>query len=311
VTGGHQPAVTVQAVGECMVEIVRHGGKVRIAYSGDTYNTAVYLRRTASALGVPVEVRYLTAVGDDDESARMRACWHTEGIEDDAVVVSGATPGLYMIRTDDDGERSFSYWRGDSAAAVLFAGRDWIQDVRGSVVYLSGITLQLMTPGVRDDLVRHLDGLRRTGTRVAFDTNYRPGGWPDVVTARAAMDQVLAVTDIALVSWEDERLRTGATDVAAYVSALARLGVGEIVVKDGARGAWVHDGGTLAHEAARPVAPVDTTAAGDSFNGAYLAARLAGETPREAARSGHRLAEQVVLHPGAIMEPAAMPAGVR
>ncbi|MGO4256603.1 sugar kinase [Marmoricola sp. RAF53] len=303
--------MTVQAVGECMVEIVRHDGKVRISYSGDTYNTAVYLRRTASELGVPVEVRYLTGVGDDDESTRMRACWHGEGIEDDAVVINGATPGLYMIRTDDDGERSFSYWRSDSAAAVLFSGRGWIDAVRGSVVYLSGITLQLMTAGVRDALVGRLDELRRTGTRVAFDTNFRPSGWPDVDTGRAAMDQVLAVTDVALVSWEDERLRTGAADIAAHVAALARQGVAEIVVKDGPRGAWVHDGGALAHEAARPVAAVDTTAAGDSFNGAYLAARLAGQGPREAARSGHRLAEQVVQHPGAILEPAATPAGAR
>jgi 2-dehydro-3-deoxygluconokinase len=53
------------------------------------------------------------------------------------------------------------------------------------------------------------------------------------------------------------------------------------------------------------VVPTDTTAAGDSFNAAYLAARLAGEAPVSAAASAHRLAGEVIRHPGAIMPRAA------
>ena len=55
---------------------------------------------------------------------------------------------------------------------------------------------------------------------------------------------------------------------------------------------------------------VDTTAAGDSFAAAYIAARLAGAEPVEAARAGHRLAGVVVCHPGAIIPRAAMPPGL-
>jgi 2-dehydro-3-deoxygluconokinase len=55
---------------------------------------------------------------------------------------------------------------------------------------------------------------------------------------------------------------------------------------------------------------VDTTAAGDSFAAAYLAARLAGAEPTAAARAGHRLAGAVVGHPGAIIPKAAMPSEV-
>jgi len=59
-----------------------------------------------------------------------------------------------------------------------------------------------------------------------------------------------------------------------------------------------------------PVTPVDTTAAGDSFAAAYLAARLSGASLEAAAHAGHRLAGIVVLHPGAVIPKSAMPEGL-
>jgi 2-dehydro-3-deoxygluconokinase len=53
------------------------------------------------------------------------------------------------------------------------------------------------------------------------------------------------------------------------------------------------------------VVPVDTLAAGDSFNAAYMAGRLSGDGPHVAAAAAHRLAGQVIRHPGAIMPRAA------
>ena len=55
------------------------------------------------------------------------------------------------------------------------------------------------------------------------------------------------------------------------------------------------------------VEPVDTTAAGDSFNAGYLAARIKGTPPREAAAVGHRLAGAVIMAPGAVIPKDAMP----
>lgn len=293
-------AVVVQAIGECMVEVVR-ASQARIDYSGDTFNTAVYLCRSAEHRTSAIEVRYLTGVGDDAESTRMRLRWLEEGITDDAVVVAGRTPGLYMISTDARGERSFSYWRSQSAAAALFAGEDWVERVGGDYVYLSGITLQLTTAASRALLVARLRELRRRGTQVVFDSNYRPQGWASNEVARAAMDEILAVTDIALVTWEDENLLTGCADVPACVARLASFGIEEIVVKDGAQGSWVAEGERLTHVAVQAVVPVDTTAAGDSFNGAYLASRISGDPPLVAAQAGSVLASEVVRHRGAII----------
>jgi len=82
----------------------------------------------------------------------------------------------------------------------------------------------------------------------------------------------------------------------------------EVVVKRGARPTLVRHG--VAPVVAAPTEPVarvvDTTAAGDSFAGAYLAARLAGAPPSEAARHGNRLAARVVQHRGAIIPMEAM-----
>jgi len=298
----------VQSIGECMVELTRAGGDTaRISYAGDTYNTAIYFTRVATQLGTPHEVRYLSGVGDDPESHLMRARWEQEGLGDDSLVVPDGAPGMYLIDTDDEGERSFTYWRGDSAAAQLFAGQDWIGQVRGDLVYLSGITLQLMPPAVREALVSRLQHLRAEGTRVAFDSNYRPLGWPSAAKAALAMADVLAVSDVALVTLDDEIALGAAHDLPSCAERLATLGVAEMAIKVGAEGAWVGDVRDLVHVPIEPVVPVDTTAAGDSFNGGYLAARLAGLDARQAAHLGNAVAARVVSERGAIIAPERMP----
>ena len=298
----------VQCVGECMVELTRAGGdSARISYSGDTYNTAVYLERVATQLGAPLDVRFLSGVGADPESDLMRARWRQEGLGDDALVVAGSAPGMYLIDTDDEGERTFTYWRGESAAAQMFAGTDWIDQVRGDVVYLSGITLQLMPYAVREALVWRLQTLREQGTRVAFDSNFRHLGWPSPAEAALAMAEVLAVCDIALVTLDDEIALGAAVDLTSCSARLADLGVAEMAIKVGAEGAWVGTGRDLTHVPIEPLVPVDTTAAGDSFNGGYLAARLSGLPAVDAARVGNAVAGRVVGERGAIIGPERMP----
>lgn len=300
--------VTVQVIGECMVEVSRDANNAaQISYAGDTYNVAIYLHRVAAALKVPTCVRYLTGVGDDHESGLMRARWGAEGIQDDAVVVPGTGPGLYLISTDPGGERSFVYWRHESAAARLFREPDWVERVHGSRVYLSGISVQLMSPSSREALLARLVELRRLGTRVAFDSNFREAGWSSTSHARSVMDQFAAVADVALVTLADEVALGGCTDVPSCARRLQDLGVSEVVVKNGADGAWVSEGSGLVHVGTLPVKAVDTTAAGDSFNGAYLAGRGAGLGPIAAAVLGNQLAREVVGYPGAILPDDTMP----
>jgi 2-dehydro-3-deoxygluconokinase len=92
----------------------------------------------------------------------------------------------------------------------------------------------------------------------------------------------------------------------ATVERLQAFGIGEIVVKNGSNTALIADKSGREHvPVPEVVEPVDTTAAGDSFNAAYLAARLKGERPVPAVGAAHGLAAQVIRHRGAIMPRAA------
>ncbi len=301
----------VAAIGECMLELSpRPGGLFALGFGGDTLNTAVYLAR----LGVAVD--YLTALGDDGFSDRMLAGWRAEGIGTGLVPrLRGRLPGLYLIEIDDRGERRFSYWRESAPARELFTLPQTPEIVTAlpgyDLVYLSGISLSLYGEPGRAVLFDALDRARAAGARVVFDGNYRPRNWSAVAQARAAMDAMLDRVDIVLTSAEDEGAVHGDADAQATVMRLRARGIEEIVVKLGSEGALVAGPAGATRLPATPLGPVvDTTAAGDSFNAAYLAARLGGRDAVAAAQAGHLLAGSVIAHPGAIIPREAMPAGL-
>jgi 2-dehydro-3-deoxygluconokinase len=299
---------TIACIGECMIELTQgHGSDLSRGYGGDTLNTAVYLAR----LGAHVD--YVTALGDDPFSDEMIEGWQSEGINTSRVVrIAGKLPGLYAIRTSECGERSFYYWR-DSAAARMLLDLPETDGLLAALadydlVYLSGITLSLYDDAGRARLLAALRRARQGKTQIAFDTNFRSRGWPVIDAARRAYEDMFGVADIVLASVEDltplygEQVESGLLD---------RLKVAEMVLKLDEPACIVRANGTDQRSLAEPVSQVvDTTAAGDSFAAAYLAARLAGYAPTAAARAGHRLAGVVVGHRGAIIPRGAMPSGI-
>jgi 2-dehydro-3-deoxygluconokinase len=303
---------SVACIGECMIELKQaqggsQAGLYSRGYGGDTLNTAVYLAR----LGVSVD--YITALGDDSLSDEMIAGWAAEGVGIRRVArLRGKLPGVYMIQTDENGERRFFHWR-ESAAARSLMDLPETEDILNSlvnyqVVYLSAITLSIYTEQGRAKLIEALRRARKHGVRIVFDTNFRARGWPDPDVARAAFDEAFAASDIVLASTEDLLpLYPDETDDRL----MARIGCGEAVLKLLKPASIVRFNGVSQEVRAEPLTQpvVDTTAAGDSFSAAYITARLAGAEPVEAARAGHRLAGVVVCHPGAIIPRSAMPAG--
>lgn len=304
-----QPRVAL--LGECMVELQRRAdGQMVQTFGGDTLNVAVYLARLC---GGGATVDYLTALGDDDLSRAMRACWRAEGVSDAHTrTIAGRLPGLYLIQTDDRGERRFLYWRGDSAARQCFddAEGDALLERLADydVIYLSGISLAILNEQGRTRLLARLRQCREQGVRIAFDNNYRPRLWRSVDEARLQHRAVLSMTDLALVTWDDDAELFGLPDPAALFDMYTELGVSELVVKRGEQACLLNSPqGIVEVPAERVETVVDTTAAGDAFSAAYLACRLRGGSTELAARWGHRLAGAVIRHPGALIASGAMP----
>jgi 2-dehydro-3-deoxygluconokinase len=296
----------VASIGECMIELSQAGnGLLQRSWGGDTLNTAVYLAR----LGVAVD--YITALGDDPLSDEMVAAWTAEGVGTGRVMrMPGRLPGLYIITTDAAGQRRFDYWRDSAPARLLFDLPETGEIVAAldgyGLVYVSGISLSLYGEAGRRRLIAALDATRARGGRVAFDTNFRARLWPDRALARAAYRTALARADIVLASTEDLDQLLGSDGPAELPAA------DEVVLKLAEPAVRIFHRGAVLTVPAPPVRDVvDTTAAGDSFAAAYLAARLAGADPETAARCGHSLAGAVVQHRGAIIPRSAMPAGCR
>jgi 2-dehydro-3-deoxygluconokinase len=303
----------VACIGECMIEMrpasspAQSGGALLSrGFGGDTLNTAVYLARLSA------EVDYITALGDDPLSDEMIAAWQAEGVGTGAVArLAGKLPGLYLIETNEAGERRFYHWRENSAARSLMSlpQTPVLLDALANydVVYLSAITLSLFNDAGRQRLFVALTRVRDKGVKVAFDTNYRARGWPDSDLARRVYNDAFAVADIVLASVEDlAALYPGES----HDAIMARIGSPEVVLKLPEPQSLVRFEGHTQRVKAEPVnkTVVDTTAAGDSFAAAYIAARLDNRDPVAAAQAGHHLAGTVVCYPGAIIPRDAMPA---
>jgi len=258
------------------------------------------------------DVFYFTVLGDDPYSDEMIAAWQAEGIHTEHVRRKpGSVPGLYAIHTTADGERSFHYWRDSSPVRGMFRGADGkvtAENLKGfDAYYFSGITLSVFDDPQRDKLLDIMKHEREKGATVVFDPNYRTAGWPDIDAARRYFDRAHALATISLPTLDDERKLYPGIAAAEAAARLIELGAGEVVLKTGNNGCLIK---TPAQELIVPVpvavSPVDTTAAGDSFNAAYLHARLQGKDMESAARAAHRLASIVIQHTGAIISRSAM-----
>ena len=301
-------SVTIAVIGECMLELRQLKGATNtstkpmdMSYGGDTLNTSVYLARNN------ISVNYVTALGDDPLSHWLIGEWQKEGIDCDLVVqMPNSVPGMYMIDVDEDGERSFFYWRKQSPASRLFDDQNQVAELFAklanfSYLYLSGISLAILPEESLARLFDFLSSYRKGGGKIIFDGNYRPNLWGSPELAQQAYNNIYQLTDIALPTLEDEAMLYGFETAEQVLEAIHSHGVKEVVVKMGGEGCLAFSDTMTEFVAAQPTNPIDTTAAGDSFNAGYLGQRVNGSNVVDACRAGHGLASKVIQHRGAII----------
>lgn len=294
--------MTIFVFGEAMLEYHSHGASHGLHYGGDTLNTAIHLARLGH------RVAYVTAVGTDPISDALVARWASEGVDTRFVLRHPTrSPGIYAIHVDENGERSFLYWRDKSAAREMFALQGMQAAMREAsesrLLYYSLISLAILPQEGREQLLQLAAAVRAAGNLVAFDSNFRRNLWMDLEDARAACEAAIAAATIGLPTDVDERMLHASTATELEIaSRWVALGCQEVVVKMGARGCLLVD--LHLREHAMPpssaVQVVDASGAGDAFNAGYLGARLRSADGRTAVVQGLRLAEWVIARSGAI-----------
>ncbi len=300
------------AIGEAMIELCHQQDRtLGMSFAGDSLNTSVYLARLFQA--AQVQINYITLLGTDPYSAMMLADWQREGIHTEHIhQLTHKLPGLYLIRTDETGERSFYFYRSQSAARELFSAEHAAKIeatlLRMDYLYLSNITLAILEKEKYQRLLALLKQAKAKGAMIIFDTNYRPSLWPNVSAAQQATQEIMSLVDISLVTFDDEKKLFADNSPEQTAQRLHQFGAKEVVVKCGPEPCLVSFEGERQWVPGQVVEKViDTTSAGDAFNAGYLAARWQNYSPIEAARYGHLLASRVIQYPGAIIHPSAMP----
>ncbi|AYY06633.1 sugar kinase [Enterobacter roggenkampii] len=304
----------IAVIGECMIELSQKGAEVSRGFGGDTLNTSVYIARQVAPEALTVN--YVTALGTDSFSQQMLEAWQSEHIDTSLIQrMENRLPGLYYIETDDTGERTFYYWRNEAAAKFWLESEDAAAICEAlstfDYLYLSGISLAILSPTSREKLLSLLRECRANGGKVIFDNNYRPRLWSSREETQQVYQQMLQCTDIAFLTLDDEDALWGEKPVEDVIARTQAAGVSEVVIKRGAESCLVAITGEAAIEVpAVKLAKekvIDTTAAGDSFSAGYLAVRLTGGTPEAAAQRGHLTASTVIQYRGAIIPREAMP----
>lgn len=305
-------SLKIALIGECMIELQEIApGETKQTFGGDTLNTAIYCARLARDL--PLQIDYVTALGQDSFSDKMTRFWELEGVGSELVLrQEGELPGLYYIELDDQGERIFHYWRSAAAAKKCFEYPESdvilerLADYNG--IYLSGISLAILTPQSLAILIQRLSELAARGVSIYFDCNYRPHLWTSKEQAIAIYKQLYGISDIVFLTTEEADTLLECVQGHEVHQKLQSFGAKESILKDGENPCTIFSENEIFEVPAQEVAKVvDTTAAGDSFSAVYLVARRFGCAPVDAARMAHQTAAYVVCHRGAVAPLEQMP----
>lgn len=291
------------AIGEAMIELapLAQTDEYKLAFAGDSFNTSWYLKRSNPAMNV----NFASRIGVDETSEKFLSYLRAYGFGTDYISRSETrTMGLYLISLKD-GERSFSYWRGQSAAREMLKGRALIEDAcsASDMIYFSGITLAILDETSRQQLLEILAKARAGGAQIAFDSNLRPKLWASGTEMCEWVAKASEVCDVILPSFDDEAKYFGDADPKGTMERYLAAGAQTVVVKNGGGEILYTHRGEVGKFVPQKVANiVDTTAAGDSFNGGFFAHFDTSGDIQASIKEACELASKVIGQRGGLVE---------
>ena len=287
-----QPQIV--CLGEPMLEFNRQAdGRYLAGHGGDTSNCAIAAARQGAAVG------YLTRLGSDAFGDSFMDLWAAEGVDASQVERDAQAHTAVYFVDHADGQHRFSYLRAGSAASRMTPA--WLPAayIAGAkVLHVSGIS-QAISTSACDTVFRAIEIARAAGVLVSYDTNLRLKLWP-LERARAITHAAMRDCDIALPGLDDAVHLTGFDDPDRIADFYLELGAGTVALTLGKAGTLVATAGRRERVPVKPAAAVDATAAGDTFDGAFLAELLRGSDPFKAARHANAAAALSTLGYGAV-----------
>ena len=283
-----------------------NSSNIKINFGGDTYNSAVYFSRLTNN---KTNTFYSTALGKDNFSKKMISRFKNENIKCDYIRTDGENPpGLYSIEINEKGERSFSYWRDQSPSKYIFLGskgKKLVKDINNAdVFYYTGISAGILDEKQRKDLIN----IGSTATICGFDFNYRSQLHYNKKVSQLLFNEINNRVDIHFVSFDDARelfKMKNPLEIFEIINEKKNLILirykNSIIFKNKQQEIKTV---TVPHGEV-----VDTTAAGDAFNGSFLAIMNNNKNVpvEENILISHSVTREVIKHRGAIISKNKMP----
>jgi len=293
-------------IGECMIELSQSSklGEFKQSFAGDVFNTGVYIKR---CLKESAQVSFLSVIGSDKMSSQLLNLMASEEITSRYLYRCKSNKmGLYIINIDQYGERTFDYWRENSAARQLIKrikqDNNKMDFSSVTTLFFSGISIAILSPEDLLEFWTFIEDRRDHGCQIVFDPNYRPALWSSPQQAKEAFEMAYSLSDVVLPGVDDHKSLYHHKSAAEVASHLEAKGIGEIIIKNGDLEVLISVDGSRTQIGITPVTEVvDTTSAGDAFNGGYLSARQSGKSVEDAVNYAASVAGCVIQHKGAIV----------
>lgn len=258
----------ILAVGELLVDLTQTGTVHAIPqYAANPGGAPANVAVAAARLGA--KTAFCGKIGRDNFGSLLRRTLQENGVDDTFLYNCSAPTTLAVVSVDEQGERSFTFYR-EKGADTQLNETESRAALACEPCFLHFGSVSLTHEPSRTATLSAVQAAKDHGCLISYDPNYRPALWSNAQSAIEQMKQPLTLADVLKVSDEELPLLTGTSDLAEGSRLLADFGISLVLVTLGAEGVFYRMGAQIGRLPGVRVRVADTNGAGDTFLGAVL-----------------------------------------